>query len=238
MGSYLGMFWALLRPLLFILVMWFVFSVGFKSGSKISEFPFVLWLMAGIIPWFFFSEALSKVSNSIVANSYLVKRTGFPISTLPIIKIFSALTVHAVFVIILFSIFILSGYYPTKYWLQIPFYTACSVLLLLGLGWLVSSLKVFIKDIGEIIGLVIQFGFWVTPIFWSSDSIPSKYQFFINLNPLVYIIEGYRNSLISNKWFWEVASDKVLSFYCISLLFLIVGVYTFKKLEPHFGDVL
>ncbi len=91
LGSYLGVFWAILRPSLFILTIWFIFSVGFKRGSSENDVPFVLFLISGYIPWFFFSEAVVGGMNSVVNNRFLVKKVAFRVSILPIVKIISAL---------------------------------------------------------------------------------------------------------------------------------------------------
>ena len=237
LGSYLGIVWAILRPLLFIGVMWFVFGFGFKSKPTDDGIPFILWLLCGMIPWFFFADAVSKSMNAIVSNTFLVKKVAFRVSILPLVKVLSSLYVHVVFVGILLSIFLTYGYTPTIYWLQIPYFMLCMILFLLGLAWLTSAIKVFVKDMGEIIGVVIQFGFWLTPIFWSINIIPEKYQAIIKLNPMFYIIDGYRNALIHQKWFWE---DMNLTFYFLTLtvLTLALGAIVFKRLRPHFGDVL
>ncbi|MCU7800352.1 MAG: ABC transporter permease [gamma proteobacterium symbiont of Lucinoma myriamae] len=237
LGSYLGIFWAVLRPALFIAVIWFIFGIGFKSKPVNDGTPFILWLLCGFIPWFFFAEAVNKSMNAIVSNAFLVKKVAFRVSILPLVKILSTLYIHIVFVGILLFIFILYGYYPTIYWIQIPYFIVCTIVLTLGLGWLTSSLKVFIKDIGEIIGLIIQFGFWLTPIFWSINIIPEKYHSIIKLNPMFYIIEGFRNTLIHQTWVWE-SSDLTIYFIGITMVIFVSGAIMFKRLRPHFGDVL
>jgi ABC-type polysaccharide/polyol phosphate export permease len=237
LGSYLGIVWAILRPLMFIGVMWFVFSVGFKSKPIGNGIPFILWLLCGMVPWFFFSDALGKSMNAIVSNSYLVKKVSFRVSILPLVKILSSLYIHIVFIGILLFIFLYYGYKPTLYWLQIPYFELCMILLLLGFGWFTSAIRVFIKDIGEIIGVIIQFGFWLTPIFWSINIIPQKYQSIIKLNPMVYIVESYRNALIYQKWFWE-DMNYTIYYIIVSIIVLIIGAIVFKRLRPHFGDVL
>ena len=237
LGSYLGIFWAVLRPSLFVLVIWFVFGMGFKSKPTDDGVPFVLWLLCGMIPWFFFADTVSKSMNAITSNAYLVKKVAFRSSILPLVKIISSLGVHFVLIGLLILIFILNGYYPTIYWLQLPYYIFCTIILVLSLGWLTSSLKVFIKDIGEIIGVVIQFGFWLTPIFWSLDKIPEQYHYIIKLNPMYYIIDGYRNTFIDQVWFWE--TYKVTPYFLITTgILFVVGAVVFKRLRPHFGDVL
>ena len=138
---------------------------------------------------------------------------------------------------ILIVVFLLHGYIPSVFWLQLPFYTFMMFILILGITWLISALRVFTKDISQIIGVILQLGFWVTPIFWSIEKIPEKYMYVMKLNPMVYIVEGYRNCFINQVWFWE--SYKFTPYFItISLLFLVLGAIVFRKLRPHFGDVL
>lgn len=237
LGSYLGVFWAVLRPLLFILVVWFVFGFGFKARPVTEDVPFFLWLLCGFIPWFFFADAVNKSMNAVVGNAYLVKKVAFRVSILPLVRIFSSLFIHAIFIVILIIAFLLSGYSPSIYWLQLPYFIFCTIVLVLGIGWLTSALRVFIKDVGEIIGVIIQFGFWLTPIFWEIKTIPLPYRLYLKINPMFYIIDGYRDTFITHTWFWE--QFKIMPYFLIttSVLF-IVGAITFKRLRPHFGDVL
>ena len=236
LGSYLGILWAFIQPTITILIFWFVFQVGFKA-QPVDNFPFILWLIAGIIPWFFFADALANATNSIIENSFLVKKVLFRVSVLPIIKLFSALVVHLFFIVFMFIMFMVYGYWPNIYWIQIFYYLGATFILLLGLSWISSSIVIFFKDIGQIVNMILQFGFWLTPIFWSLSMVPQKYQFLIKLNPLFYIIEGYRNSLIYGKWFWE---DFTLMayFWSVTGVIFVLGAVTFKRLRPHFADVL
>ena len=133
--------------------------------------------------------------------------------------------------------FMYYGYMPNIYWLQIVYYLLATFILLLGLSWITSSVIVFFKDIGQLVAMVLQFGFWLTPIFWNITNIPEKYHWIIKLNPLVYIIEGYRNSMIYHKWFWEDMHMTVY-FWIVTIIIFVIGGLTFKKLRPHFADVL
>ncbi len=236
-GSYLGAVWAVLRPLIFISVVWAIFSVGIKGEMINSEVPFVIYLLTGYIPWMFFSSALTGLMNSFSGNKSLVKRPSFQITILPVVKILSSLILHGIFLLILIVVMILAGIYPSIYWLQLPFYILMVSLLLFGFGLLLASLGVFTKDISQFIGAILQVGFWVTPIFWSVDHIPQKYLWLLNFNPMVYIVNGYRNTFINQVWFWQDGSF-LLSFLLYAVLFLFLGIFTFKKLKPHFGDVL
>ena len=236
LGNALGVLWAFIQPMATIAVFWFVFQVGFKS-QPVDNFPFILWLVAGMFPWFYFSDGLSSGTNSVIENSFLVKKIVFRVSLLPVIKLFSALIVHIFFIFVMFGMFIYYGYRPEIYWIQIIYYLFALFILLLGLSWVTSSAVVFFRDIGQLVSVVIQFGFWLTPIFWSMKIIPEQYHFLIKLNPLVYIINGYRNSMIYHHWFWEDMS-MTLYYWVVTIIIFAIGGLTFSKLRPHFSDVL
>jgi len=235
-GNFLGFFWAFIQPMATILIFWFVFQVGFKS-QPVDNFPFILWLVTGMFPWFYFADALSNATNSVIANSYLVKKIVFRVSLLPVIPLFSALIIHLFFIFFMFAMFIYYGHMPTIYWLQIFYYLFALTVLLLGLSWLTSSVVVFFRDVGQLVTMLIQFGFWLTPIFWSIKTIPQQYHWIINLNPIAYIIEGYRDSMIYHHWFWEDL-PMTLYFWAVTITLFILGGLTFKRLRPHFADVL
>ena len=236
MGNYLGILWAFVQPMVMIAIFWFVFQVGFKS-MPVDNFPFILWLVAGMVPWFFFAESLQSATNSILQNSFLVKKVVFRVSLLPIIQIISALTIHIFFILFLFGMFLYYGFSPTIYWLQIPYYVLCTIILVLGITWMTSSVVVFFRDMGQIIAMVVQFGFWLTPIFWSMKILPEKYHSIIEYNPAYYIVEGYRDSLIYNTWFWEKSALSI-QYWSIAMIFFFAGAIVFRKLRPHFADVL
>jgi len=236
LGSYLGVVWAFLQPLITILIFWFVFQVGFKS-MPVENFPFILWLITGMFPWFFIADSISSSVGAIVDNSYLVKKVLFRVSLLPIVKIISAMIVHLFFIGILILMFLLYGYQPNIYNLQIIYYLLAATVLLLGFSWFNSALMVFLKDIGQAVGMLLQFGFWMTPIFWNFSIIPKKYVFILKLNPAYYIIEGYRNCFIYHRWFWQDL-NLTIYFWIFTTVFLLISIITFKKLRPHFADVL
>ncbi|MNO33429.1 Teichoic acid translocation permease protein TagG [compost metagenome] len=235
-GSYLGIAWAFIQPTISLLIFWFVFQFGLKN-QPVDNIPFILWLSAAMIPWNFFADALQSATNAIVETSYLVKKVLFKVEILPLIKIYSSLMVHLFFIVFLVTLFFIYGYYPNIYYLQIPYYLVCLFVLLLGLSWITSALVVFLKDVGQLISMLLQFGFWLTPIFYSYTMLPEKYAFLIKLNPLYYITEGYRGVFIYRFWFWE-RPELTLYFWIVALVILLIGYLLFKRLRPHFADVL
>lgn len=235
-GSYLGAIWAFIHPVITILVYWFVFQIGFKS-APVGDIPFILWLICGIIPWFFFSEVLNCSTNSLIEYNYLVKKMAFNINVLPMVKIISSLFVHLFFVMFIFIMFKLYGYSISIFNIQVFYYTFAMSVFLIGLSWLTSTLAVFVKDTSQIINIILQFGFWLTPIFWSYTTLPEKYLFIFKFNPMFYIIQGYRDSFIDNVWFWQ-RSKITLYYWGITFVVFMIGSIIFKRLKPHFSDVL
>ena len=236
LGSYLGLLWAFIQPITFIVVIWFVFEVGFRTGPVTGGTPFFLWLICGMIPWFFFTDAVSSGTNAVTANSFLVKKVAFRVSILPLVPIGSSFIIHLFLFSSLILAFLLYGKKPTLYWLQIPYYMLCTLILILGLSWLTSALRVFIKDVGNFVAVLLQIGFWATPIFWPIERVPEKYQYLIKLNPMAYIVNGYRDIFVNHIWFWE--NTTTFLFWMITITILIIGIIVFKRLRPHFGDVL
>lgn len=235
-GSYLGILWAFIQPAITVFIFWFVFQVGFKS-KPVDNFPFILWLVCGMFPWFFFSDALLSATHSIYNNSFLVKKVVFPVSLLPMVQILSALIINMLFVSLLFLMFASYGYMPTMYSIQICYYLLGTICLVFGISLVTSSLAVFSKDVGQIVNMLIQFGFWGTPIFWSLNMIPESYRWILQLNPMYYVVEGYRCSLIYHQWFWERGYSTLL-FWGLTMLIMVAGVLVFRKLRPHFADVI
>ena len=235
-GNYGGILWAFVHPVCTIAIFWFVFSVGFKS-APIQETPFILWLIAGIIPWFFFSEAINETSMSVLESHFLFKKIVFDIRLLPLVKAVSALCIHFFFVMMMMCLYCFYGYFPTIYWIQLLYYIVANCILILGLGYLGSAIVVFFKDIRHLISMGLQFGFWLTPIFWTLSLLPEAYWSFFKLNPMYYITQGFRDSLIEKVWFWEKPVETIV-FWSISLCLLWSGKRLFETLKPHFADVI
>lgn len=243
-ASYLGIIWAFVQPVVTVLLYWFVFTVALPSRAVAVkgdiEIPYILWLIAGIVPWFFFSEALSNGTNALLEYNYLVKKVVFKISILPIIKIISAVFVHAFFIFFTLILFSCYGYYPDLYTLQIFYYSACMFIFVLGLCYITCSVVVFFRDLGQIISIALQVGIWATPILWNLNVLSEghpKLKILFKLNPMNYIVEGYRNALIDKIWFWETFYSTAY-FWILTLMMFAVGALVFKRLKVHFADVL
>ena len=238
-GSYFGTIWAFIQPIVTICVYWFVFGLALRNGSD-KGVPFVLWLIAGLIPWFFLQEGLLGGTNALLEYNYLVKKVVFNIRILPVVKVFSAVFVHCFFVVILLLIYTFMGYPPSLYALQLIYYSICIFVLILAVTYMTSAAVVFFRDLSQIINIMLQVGVWVTPIMWNFESmqgIPKWAVVLLKLNPMYYIVSGYRDALINKTAFWE-HPGLTLWFWGITLFTLWAGTTVFKRLRVHFADVL
>ena len=236
-GSYMGVVWALAQPVVTVGMYYVVFDRIMGNTSRTNEAPFVLFLTAGLVPWFFFNEALNNGTNALREYDYLVKKVVFKISILPIIKIISAIFVHVFFIFVLLVVAALYGYYPSLYTLQLIYYSFCLFIFVLALSYTTCSIVVFFKDLSQIINIGLQIGMWATPILWDLKSVPSFWQVVIKINPLVYVVEGYRDSIYRKElFFWDFFST--MYFWIATVVLFGIGTLIFKRLKVHFADVL
>ena len=237
-GSYMGAVWAMAQPVVTVCMYYVVFDVIMKTGGRgTSDVPFVLFLTAGLVPWFFFSEALNNGTNAMLEYNYLVKKVVFKISVLPIIKIIAATFIHAFFVCILLIVAAIYGYYPTVYTLQIFYYSACLFIFVLALCYSTCAIVVFFRDLSQIIGIALQIGMWATPILWDINALSPRWVVFLKLNPLVYIVNGYRSAVYEREWFFRDFFS-TMYFWIATVVFFGIGIAVFKRLKVHFADVL
>lgn len=236
-GSYLGLFWAYVQPVITICLYWFVFQVGLRSGN-VSSHPFILFLMAGLIPWFYFSEALNGATNSILEYSYLVKKVVFHVDILPVLKVASALFVHLFFTAVLVLMCMLYGYKPDVYMLQLLYYIPCTAFLVLGVSYITSACTAFFRDMSQIVNIGLTIGVWLTPIMWNPVvTMSAAWQRIFRLNPMYYIVDGFRDALLEKVWFWEKPIWSVY-FWCFTIFVYYFGVKMFSRLKVHFSDMI
>jgi lipopolysaccharide transport system permease protein len=236
LGSAFGLVWAFVQPTVTIFVMWFVFQFGLKS-PPVVDFPFSLWLIAGMTPWFFFSESFSSATYSVLEYHYLVKNVSVRLSILPIVKILTGLTIHCFLVALMLCIFVAYSAPLGVHAVQIAYYAVSAIVLLLGLSWITSSVVLFVRDVGQAVSISLQLGFWLTPIILNFNLVPAKYQWLLRLNPALYLVEGFRDALIYKVWFWERPLLTVYYWTFTGLVFC-AGAVLFRRLRPHFADVI
>jgi ABC-type polysaccharide/polyol phosphate export permease len=238
LSSFIGLPWAFIQPAASILVIWFAFTFGLKAGPTANGTPFAPWLIVAYIPWMFISQTIIVSCAALPEYSYLIKKTNFNVSMIPLIKIFSGMIVHVTLIFcIIILLMIFYGMYPTIYWIQIIYYLFALTVLLSGIAWFVASVNVFIKDMAHIVNIGVNMLFWATPVIWPYSMLHGNLKYIALLNPFFYITEGYRYTFIDNIWFFEFYEMNIF-FWTFTLLIFAIGALTFKKLKPDFGDEL
>ncbi len=239
-GSFLGLIWSFITPIIMLAIYTFVFSVVFKvrlenSYNSDNKFEFALLLFAGLIVFNLFSDCLSRAPGLVVANINYVKKIIFPLEILPWVILGSALF-HAgisILVLLIFLVIIGQPIYLTLLWL--PIVILPLLFLIMGFSWLLASIGVFVRDIGQFIGLVLTMLLFMSPIFYPASALPEEIRSYLFLNPLTFIIEQARMVILhgmSPNWYG------LLIYYVVALLIAWAGMLWFMKTRKGFADVL
>ena len=234
LGSMFGLVWAFIHPAIMMLIYWVVFRT--MRAGDIDGTKYVVWLLSGLIPWFFINEAIAGGSMSVLDNRFLVKKVVFRVSLLPVVRLLTVVPVHLFFLGVIILIAWGYGTPPSIYYLQIPYFMAATLIISLGIALLTSALVPFFRDLSQIVMVILQIAFWMLPIVWQ-PAIPAKYQWIVMIDPFYYIIRGYRESLIEHTWFWTQI-PATLYFWTMATLAVVVGGIVFHRLKPHFADVI
>ena len=237
-GSALGVAWAVIRPAIYIGAYWFAVSVGMRGGaSAAGGAPYLLWLVPGNLAWFFMSDCLREAGESIRKNSQFVTKMTYPIATLPVSEVLSHFLVHLVMMCLNIILVLVSGYGLTLAAIQLPYFMLCALVLSVVVSTLFSALTAISADIGHLIKSALQLLFWVTPVLWTASHMSSPFRYIIMSNPLAYVIQGYRDSLVLNNWVTSYLPYTAYFWGLMGLLTLVSSL-VFTKLAPEFADVL
>jgi len=237
LASYIGLPWVFIQTVITILVMWFAFTYGLKINNLSNGLTFMPWLICGLVPWFFISETLSSTSGSLIEYSDLIAKTSFKTSVIPVIKIFTGLLVHLIFVVSLAILAVACGFRPSIYWIQLIYLLFAGFVLLTGLGWLISSVTIYVRDMKPIVNIGISIMFWATPIIWPYSVLSGNLKYVALLNPFFYLIEGYRYAFLANAWMFRNI-EMTIYFWVITAIIFISGAVVFRKISPRFADYL
>ena len=227
----IGGAWSIIRPLLTTIIFTVVFSRIAKLNNP-SLAPYSLMVFAGMLPWQFFSNALSESSNSLIGNANLITKVYFPRMIIPASSVITSMVDLGISFIIMIGMFIWFQFVPSWHIIFLPLFIILAFLCSFGIGLYITAVNVKYRDFRYIIPFVIQIGFYISPVGFSSTVIPAKWQIWYALNPMVGIIDGFRWCLLGDPMNWT-------SFYVsliIIALFLWLGIFYFRKMEKTFAD--
>lgn len=239
-GTYLGVLWSFLTPLLMLLIYTFVFSVVFQARWGDVKRPtdvgqFALTLFAGLIPFNVFAEVVTRAPTLILQVPNYVKRVVFPLEILVVVALGSALVHSLISVGILLVGIVLHLGFVVPMAILLPFAYLPLILLSLGLGWFLASLGVYVRDVGQTMTLAVQVLFFMTPIFYPLSAVPAQFQFVMYLNPLTTVLDGFRQTL---PWQQPLSWQPFMVWTTVAAVLAILGYVWFMKTKHGFADVM
>jgi len=231
----LGAAWAVAQPALLFFVFWFVSVYGLKMTAP-TGIPFFAYLFGGLLPWVTFSGAVSDGAAAISGNRHLVVQSAFPLIVVPVAAVIANLFVHVPLLFIVVTIFVVAGV-PVGFTLfAVPLYFVGLGAISLAIVLPLSVLSVRSADIAQAVGVLLLLMFWLTPIVWPTTNVPAEVLTFLKLNPLFWVVEGYRFSLIATPptfgWVYTVY------FWSFALVSLVTGYLIFQRQRKHLGEFL
>lgn len=235
--SRLGLLWIVISPLSQVVIYAFVLSnlMGQRLPGIESRFAYSIYLMAGFLGWFLFIEIVTRCLTIFIENANALKKIAFPRIALPFIAAGAAVLNNLIFFVLVLVAYLLIGHNPGWALLWFPLLLAVTTALGLGLGLILGILNVFMRDVGQMVNILLQFGFWMTPIVYIIDILPESYRGIIRLNPMYWVVDNYHRVLAYGQ------APNLLSLALLSglaLLLLGISLFLFRKATGEMVDVL
>jgi lipopolysaccharide transport system permease protein len=231
----IGMLWALIRPFLTMIVFSVIFGTLAKLPSE-GAAPYPILVFAALLPWQFFSNALSECSSSLISNANLISKIYFPRLIVPASSVIVSFVDFLVSAMILLGLMAWYNFAPTWRILSLPLFISIAFAASLGVGLWLAALNVEYRDFRYIVPFIVQFGLYISPVGFSSSIVPEQWRLLYYLNPMVGVIDGFRWAILGgeSKLYW---TGFTLSLGLVALL-LVSGIWYFRKMERTFADVI
>jgi lipopolysaccharide transport system permease protein len=235
--SNLGALWFILHPLAQATIFALVLSevLGAKLPNHTSSSAYAIYLMAGMAAWGLFSEIVIRCCNIFIDYAGSLKKIAFPRLCLPVVVVGTALINHFLLLAAIVVVFLFFGHVPGLAWLAIPIGIVCICALGVGIGLILGVFNVFSRDVGQVLSVVMQIWFWVTPVVYPANVIPAKFKWFVDLNPMVNVVAIYQNALLNNTW---PNFDKLAVPAIAGIVLMMFAYFLFRRASPELVDVL
>ncbi len=233
-GSAIGWIWGLIQPLVLLLSWWFVFGVCLGETGP-EGVPYALFIFAGMLPWLLFSDTVQRSASSLLDQSSLITKTVFPAEIIPLSVFLSSLVSHGLAVSLMVAAYAIARNQISIFLVLLPVYTFLIGLLAVGLGWIVASLHVFLRDTAQVLSVLLTFWFWFTPIFFTEQTFPKPLQPLLRFNPMFFAVRAYRMLLLTSSG-PRLEDFAMLALYG-SAAFVAGGLF-FRYMKRGFADVL
>lgn len=237
-ASALGWLWAIIKPVVTIFIYWFAMSIGLRSGRAHGDYPYFLWLVSGLVPWFYMSDMLNRGTECMRKYRYLITKIHYPVSTIPTFVSVSNMGVQMILLLVVYIIFCVMGFFPGLYTLQIFFYILMDFLFFTAWSLFSAPIAALSQDFLNLVKSFVFALLWVSGIFYDVDSLHNKWIVWIlRANPITYIATGFRESFMRQDWFWE-HPVRLAVFLAELILLMALACWSFKKLRKEMPDVL
>jgi teichoic acid transport system permease protein len=245
-NNYLGRLWELLNPMIQLTIYWFVFGAGIRKGREVPmdngmHVPFFIWMVTGMIVWFFINPAISASSRSIYSRIQLIAKMSFPMSAIPSFVIMANFYTHLILVAVVTIFLQFTDFKLSIYFIQLPYFMIATLLFLLALALVTSTLSTIVRDVQQVVQSVLKMLLYLTPLLWQTDSLMINgidFAFILKLNPLYYIVEGYRAALLGTTWYPAEYPQLTLYFWITVLVLFLIGSVLHLKFRNRFVDYL
>jgi len=245
-NNYLGRLWEILNPIIQLSIYWLVFGIGVRGGQKIqmengTQVPFFIWMVTGMILWFFVNPAISHSSKSIYSRIQLISKMSFPMSAIPSFVIMANFYTHLMLVAVVMFFLQFTDFKLSVYYLQLPYFMLATLIFLLALSLITSTLSTIVRDVQQVVQSVLRMMLYLTPLLWHTDKLVLNgvnLTFLLKLNPLYYLVEGYRASLLGTTWYILEYAQYTLYFWVLILFMLLLGSTLHLQFRNRFVDFL
>jgi len=230
----IGVAWAVLRPLLVMLVFTIVFGKLAKLPS--NGVPYPILVFAALLPWQFFAQAFAEAGGSLITSSAMVSKVYFPRLIIPVSAVIVGFVDFLISFGILIALMVWNGFMPDARILALPFFIALVFIASLGPGLLIAALNVKYRDFRYVIPFIVQMGLYISPVGFSSSIVPEQWRLLYSINPMVGIIDGFRWAILGDGY--DLYWPSLLISLVFMFVFLAIGVSYFRKTEKQFADVI
>jgi ABC-type polysaccharide/polyol phosphate export permease len=234
-GSAMGWVWGLVHPLVLLASWTFVYQLVLKAPPPPGVDSYPLFLFAGMLPWMLFSETLARSAPSLLDQANLITKTVFPAEIVPVSVFLSTLVSHILALSLIVAITALWKNQFSAFLITLPLFMFALGLLAIGLGWIVASLHVFLRDTAQVLSVILTFWFWLTPVFFDEEQFPARARFLLTANPLFYVVRAYRSVLLHSAM--PSITDLAVAAAFGASAFLVGGLF-FRYMKRGFADVL
>lgn len=242
-NNYLGMAWEIINPCIQVAIYWFVFGFGIRQRAAVEvapgfEVPFLQWMLVGIIIWFFFYQSTIQASKSIYSRLRMLSKMNFPMSVIPNFIIFSKFYIHLAMMLVTIIILVATGYPINLYYLQLPYFIIATFAFTYSLALITSTLSTIVRDVHMLLNATLRMLLYLSPILWTISRLPGAFATIMKLNPLYYLIEGYRAGFYGLGWYFIDHWEYTIYFWLLTIVLFFLGSKIHVKFRRHFIDFL